>query len=217
MSIALTIQSPDFASTASAVDNLFGQVSLDQVKEAMGASMRLTLIEHFAKLEGDSIHHRSAARLLASPTGFYADAARGTQLPQIESDGVSVSINKEGLAQRYFGGPIVASGKSKWLTIPAIALAYGKRAGSFNNLRFVYFRQDLAALVERLSTLIKRDRKGIFRPVASTIGAVFYWLKREVTQSPDPSVLPTDDEILGPATLAGEQAILRIWERPIGT
>lgn len=214
--VALNIESSDLSSTGQEVENLFGQVSLDQVKQAMGGALRLTLIEHFTKLEGDSIHHRSATQLLAERTGFYASAAEGVQTPELEEDGVSVSINSEGLAQRYFGGTITAGKNSKWLTIPAIAEAYGKRAGSFNNLRFVYFRPDLAALVERPSTLVKRDRKGIFRPIASTIGAVFFWLKREVTQAPDPTVLPTDEELIGPAQLAGEEALLRIWDRPIG-
>lgn len=217
MSAQLTIQTPNLAAAGADLEKNFGKVSLTQVREAMGGAMRLTLIEHFAELERDTVHHRTASRLGASPTGFYADAAAGTQLPQLEGeDGVSVSINKEGLAQRLFGGVITAGKSSKWLTIPAIALAYGRRAGSFNNLQFVYFRPDLAALKERLSTLVKRDRKGIYRPIASTIGAVFFWLKREVTQAPDPSVLPTTEKLLEPAMLAGRQAIDRIWEKPIG-
>lgn len=208
---SITIESPDLVKFQEEVATQFGPVGLQRTRAEMGAAVRIELIEHFTELEQDSVHHRTAARLLAAPTGFYADAARSVQAPVVQGENVSIAINKEGLAQRYFGGPIEAK-RSKWLTIPAIAQAYGKRAGAFHNLRFVYFRSDLAALVERLSTLVKRDRKGIFRPIASTLGAVFFWLKPSVNQDPDPTVLPSDDEMGARAIEAAQRSLLGLSE-----
>lgn len=211
----IIIESPDLAKFQEEVVQQFGPVGLRTALEAMGGAVRDDLIEHFTALEQDTLHHRSSERLLAARTGFYAEAARSVQAPRLEgNDAVSIAINKEGLAQRYFGG-VISAKKGRYLTIPAIAQAYGKRAGAFHNLRFVYFRPDLAALVERLSTLVKRDRKGIFRPIASTLGAVFFWLKPSVTQQPDPSVLPTDDEMARRAIEAGNEALLAMWGRTV--
>lgn len=213
-SATITIESTDLQKFQEEVSQQFGPIGLQKTREAMGGAVRKELIEHFTALEQDTIHHRSSERLLAARTGFFAAAAAGVQAPQVEGENVSIAINKEGLAQRYFGGTISPK-KGNWLTIPAIAQAYGKRAGAFHNLRFVYFRPDLAALVERLSTLVKKDRKGIFRPIASTLGAVFFWLKPSVTQQPDPSVLPTDDEMAARAIEAGNNALLAMWGRSV--
>lgn len=214
--ITITIDASALQGAQEKVENLLGAVTGDQVKKSMGDALRLVLINHFAELEADASRHRTATRLGGTQTGFYADAVRGTQLPQIEGEGISVSINKQGIAQRYFGGTIRPTLK-KWLTIPAIAEAYGQAAGSFHNLRFVPLGPDLAALVERRATLIKRPRKGAkkgsFKPVAETTGAVFYWLKRQVTQTADPTVLPTDDEIQSAALERGQQTIITLWER----
>lgn len=213
--ITLTIREEGFSEALAAVDRLYGVAKSDELKEQMGLALRLTLINHFAALEGNPFYHKTAYGLGASPTGFFADAARETQAPEVEGDGVSVSITKRGLRQRFFGGTIRPTLK-KWLTIPAIAEAYGKAAGSFFNLRFVPLGPDLAALVERRATLIKRKRgKGAsgFQPVAETIGAVFFWLKKQVTQHADPGVLPTNEEMIAAALERGQQSLTTIWER----
>ncbi len=230
MSVSVKIEAQGLNEALQAVDALSGAVTGEQVRQAMGAAMRVAIIDHFTELENDSVHHRSADRLGAEHSGFYAEAARGVQMPQIESEGISVGISKLGLRLRYYGGT-VKPGKNiswktgqptKWLAIPNNPIAYGKRTQEFDfsglgtgNLRFVYFRPDLAALVENLATEIKLVR-GVFKAVASTIGAVIFWLKRSVTYKADPTVLPGSEELLAAAQDAGESQLVNIWERQLG-
>jgi hypothetical protein len=136
-------------------------------------------------------------------TSFYADAARNTHAAVLP-DGVLLSILKEGIRQRWLGGTIKAKPGS-WLTIPARAEAYGRRARSFNDLRFVLLTGDEsggAALVRNETTTLKRkkDRKtGKVSYVAGEErgGEVMYWLRKSVTQRPDPTVIPLPDVIYG--------------------
>jgi len=218
-SISLKVATPGLVSFQDELAQ-FGVIAKRRVLSAMGGGVKLSLIEHFAGIEQDSVHHKWATQLGANRTHFYGGSARGVQSgiqdPKVEGDdAVSVSINSQGLAQRYFGGTITAKNK-KWLTIPAIAAAYGRPANSFNNLRFVLFRPDLAALIEKtpgqpstLSKQTRKDSKGIYRSAGETSerGRVVYWLKRSVEQAPDPTVLPTEDEMSQRAIEAGHEAI----------
>jgi hypothetical protein len=216
MSASLSINTDELREVDRSIAETFGPVGLQQAREGMGAAARLELIDHFTDLEQDSVHHKTAQRLGAQSTGFYAEAARSVQMPEISGDDVTISINGPvGLAQRFFGGTIVPK-KGNWLTIPAIAAAYGARARTFNNLRFVYFRPDLAALVERLAATVQRGRNGVYRAVQSSVGTVVYWLKPSVTQAADPTVLPTEDRLAGVAITAGQETFGRLWERQIG-
>lgn len=132
----LTVQTPELQSFQEELSQ-FGVVGRAEALQAMGAALKLTLVEHLSQLDQDSVHHRWASKLGADSTHFYGSAVGSVQLPQIERRGeVSVSINNIGLAQRYFGG-VIAPREKKWITIPAVAEAYGKRAGSFNNLQFI--------------------------------------------------------------------------------
>lgn len=231
MSASLVIRGDGLEEIGKATSGLFGAVTGKKIRKGMGGALRLRLIDHFTRLQNDSTHHRSADRLGANRSGFYADAARNVQMPKIESNGISVGIAKLGLRMRYYGGT-VKPGKgtswktgrpTQWLAVPNAPEAYGKRtqefdfsAGGAGNLTFVFFRPNLAALVQNLSTVIKRDRKGVYRPVKSTIGAVIFWLKKSITFKPDPSVLPTSDEMVRVAVEAADEELLRVWERQIG-
>lgn len=160
MSLTIEITRKDLASPA--VEKISAGLTGDDVKQAMGAGLRVFLINYFTKLEQDNIHHRTSERLRTTRSGFFAKAASQVQSPEVRSDGVVVGIaGPTGLAQRYFGGKITAK-NSKWLTIPAEAV--GQSARKFNNLHFVYFNSNLAALKENLATLIKRGRNGVYRP-----------------------------------------------------
>lgn len=231
MSASLSIEANDSLNGLSeSIDNLVLEADGPVVKKAMGAALRKSIVDHFMELESDSLHHRTADRLGAEHSGFFADAARATQVAQIEPEGVSVSINKLGLRLRYYGGTVTpgksASWKSgratQWLSIPNDAAAYGTRtqewdhsAMGIGNLRFVYFRPDLAALVERLATNVKRVR-GIYKPVSSTIGKVIFWLKKSATYKADSTVLPTNEQMLNAAIEAGETAVANIWDAQFG-
>ena len=161
------------------------------INPVVGRSGVNTLREHFFGLNASRPN-----RLGGKRTQFYADAARGTS-SVTQPDGALISVNQVGIRLRLLGGTVRAgangSGK-KWLTIPARAEAHGKRAGEFNDLRFVFFEHG-AALVRNEQTTLKRkrDRKtGKVSYVAGEErgGEVMFWLKRSVTQKPDPGVLP---------------------------
>jgi hypothetical protein len=139
-------------------------------------------------------------RLGGQRTHFYGEAASNTT-GQAEGDQVRVSINKQGIRQRFFGGEIKPVNR-KFLTIPARAEAHGKTAREFNNLRFVMFGPDTAALIEaeRTDVEIRKPRgKGKLAPVSerarSAGGGVMFWLVRSVTQNPDPEVVPSKEKL----------------------
>lgn len=198
--IALTIDAKDLDVLGAKAKAIEAKVTSQDLLEIAGRSMQQTLMQHFSELALDQTHHRTALGFGVSPSGFYEDAARQTQAPEIQgSDTVSVSITKEGVAQRRFGGTILGK---PWLTIPARSEAYGRRAREFTNLRFVLFREDLAGLVEDNKSAGIKGQGGRTRGLSddpAAGGLLFYWLVRQVTQTPDPSVLPTDEEILDPA------------------
>lgn len=155
--------------------------------------------DHFFKLNAERPN-----KLRGKRTNFYADAARGTS-GTVLPDGALVSVNQVGIRQRWKGGTIRPGPGKQWITIPARTEAYGRRAGAFNDLRFVLFRKNgnaLAALVRNDSTKLKRkrDRKtGVVSLVSGGEqgGEILYWLKKSVTQRPDPSVVPLPDVIYG--------------------
>lgn len=165
-----------------------------------GRAAATVVRDHLVALNTD--RHRSGGR------NYYFQASRSVHSDVVGSRAV-VSINQIGIAQRYFGGPIVAgangSGK-KWLTIPARSEAYGNRAGEFNDLHFVFFREGLAALVQNEQSSLG-GRRGA--PKGSTVGGgVFFWLVRSVDQEADPTVLPTAAEMTGAAiTAVGKQLV----------
>lgn len=166
------------------------------VRQLMGRAIAGALKDHFVKLAHDSQHHESASSLGAAPTGFYSEAQSAVQQPNIESDGFSVSINQRGLAQRIFGGPITPT-TGTYLTIPARAESYGKRAGEFDNLKFILFPSGLAALVSKDEDAHE--------------GGVYYWLVKSVVQQADPSVLPTEEELTDTAINAARDYVATIW------
>lgn len=140
-------------------------------------------------------------------THFYSQAARSVQQPRKEGGGVVVSINHVGIRQRYEGGDIRPV-RAKFLTIPVIAEAHGKRAREFNNLSFAITKQG-PALVENRSTGIRKTKKG-FRPTHSVIGGrIYFLLRKKVHQDPDATVIPTRQAMLAVATRATGEFIAR--------
>jgi hypothetical protein len=164
----------------------------------MGTGMRDVIREHFLDVANDTQHHQSAESLGAERTGFYQEAYENTQAARVEGDNVVVSIDQEGLAQRYFGGDI--SGRPL-LTIPARSEAYGHRAREFD-LKLVKFPSGIYALIDPNEEQHE--------------GSVYYWLVREVHQVGDTSILPTADQTIGAAIAAGQKHIATVWEQQLG-
>lgn len=157
--------------------------ALARVREAMEPSA-------VAKVAGLGAHEVVRNHLLAANrdrpnrlggrrTEFYRRAANLTSFTS-DATGAIVSIGgPRGIAQRFFGGTVVPK-NSKYLTVPAIAAAHGKRARDFRGLVFM-----------------RNKGKETARLVDPQTGAVYYWLVKRVTQQPDRTVLPADEEIVG--------------------
>jgi hypothetical protein len=215
MSVQIKIDASDLEKFVRQVDELGNAAASDTMRERIGEVMYETIKGHFEELNADAEHHRTARALGAPPTQFYEKAAVNTQVPQLEKDGVSVSITAPpGLAQRLYGGEIKGD---PLLTIPARSETYGHRAREFENLKVVMFPSGAGALVEREATTLRGglSRKGARGPGTGLVagigehakgeemgGLVYYWLVRQVSQAGDPSVLPDDSEILDSAVTA---------------
>jgi hypothetical protein len=199
MSVALTIDAEGLQDLVIAVEKLGGAISGDDVRMVMGDAVRNVLRDHFTALAHDAEHHKTARGFGVSPTGVYEEARAQTQEPQLESGGVSVSINQVAIAQRLFGGDIEPV-NAKFLAIPARSEAYGKRPREFENLRFILFPSGAGALVE----------KGGGKK-ANLEGLVYFWLVKHVHQEPDPSVLPEESAMLDAAMANAQSYITRAW------
>lgn len=146
---------------------------------------------------------------------FWAAAARSTHM-RSESWGAMVSINALGFRLQYQGGTVRPTTR-KFLTIPAKAEAYGKRAGEFDDLEFTIIPGKGPALVAaRRSEIRIRKVKGGFKVVhtGSTLGNdVFYWLARSVRIPAHPDALPPEAKMAEAAQGAVGSFLMRQADR----
>lgn len=138
-------------------------------------------------------------------TNFWAACARSTSY--ISRPGMAtILIAKVGFAQRLHGGPIQAR-NGKYLTIPANAEAYGRRARDMN-LRFGFAENKYGNLMPALLKIAADKRKRRKGEKAAKLGDVMFWLTPRVFQRADPSVLPPAQEITD-AAMRGATEYLR--------
>jgi hypothetical protein len=209
--VGIDIQSDQLSEILIAVETLGGEMEGDQAKVVAGTQLKETVRDYLYALETDSVHHRSAQSLGAPITHFYGEAADKVHDPQLEGEGVSVSIESAGLAQRYFGGDIEGD---PLLTIPARTEAYGHRASDFDNLKLIMFPSGSGALVERDATVLRGGKRGAgsgTRKGDSLGGLVFFWLVTHVHQDPDETVLPTEEQMIDPIMARLQSYFERIW------
>lgn len=189
---SLSIQVEDKAT--SLLRALDAGMATEEINALIGESGKQVVVNHLLDLA--SSRHRADARF-----DFYGEAAAATTF--VDSDaGAIISINKDGIAQRYFGGRIEPDDAAR-LAIPARSEAVGKRPKEFSNLQVVFFRETMA-LVERESSDIRitKDRRkgkqGQLRIERGQErgGVVMFWLVESVDQGPDTSVLPDPDDLL---------------------
>lgn len=139
-------------------------------------------------------------------TGFFLKVASGTSFTS-DANAADININAQGFAQRLFGGDITPKDGNQFLTVPAIAQAYGTRARE-HDLAFarVHFPGDpegttRPALVnpnERTKKVGRKRKDGTQREIPDPRypTGVWYWLVRRVHQEPDPTVLPTEEHMI---------------------
>ena len=172
-------------------------------KGVIGKAVMDAVKQHFNNLDAER-HHSFAP----SP-GFYAQAANGTHA-DIVPDGVEVVTDKTGLGLRIYGGTVypgknpscVGGGMTKYLTVPAIAEAYGHRACDFGHLKFVKFGKGPdapAALMEdapKSATWSSTGKKvrNVMKQSKNKQGVwgrrIWFWLITSANHNADPTVLP---------------------------
>lgn len=100
------------------------------------------------------------------------------------------------IAARFFGTVIRPKGGKKFLTIPATARAYGRKAGSFSDLRFGFAydpqtgRNRPALLAARQTTLRRNAEGRLVRRGTEDGTRPVYWLARSVKLKPNATILP---------------------------
>ena len=155
-------------------------------------------IKHMLMLEETHPNKMGGTR-----THFYEMAANRTSVQSLSDTEAVISIPTAGLGRGLHDVEIVPVNK-KWLTIPARAEAYGHKATTFNDLRFQLGKSGTAALIRTTSTAISigRTRKDGSRHVkgkGEQGGEVMFWLVKSVSQPRDPTLLPTDQDVIDAA------------------
>lgn len=171
--------------------------SLEQRKPlhaAMGKRVEVEYRDHFAARDSEGNKQGWPSQ------HFWARIRTATAYRSADEAGAIVGIADPALAQKIHGGTITPK-EGKYLTIPAIAEAYGHSARSFDFLQFRRFKSGAAALVESDRTFLKfgRKRKDGSRKLSdegrSQRGRVWYWLARSVTQKADARALPDEEKM----------------------
>lgn len=130
-------------------------------------------------------------------THFYA-AAAGQTFWTASATEAEVTIAKDGIRQRFLGGEIKPV-NARALTVPVHPEAHGRRAAEFGpELRLVLFG-GTASNPNAIGMLVLG--KGATAPV-------YYLLVGSVSQDPDPTVLPSDDDMLSEAVGALKELVL---------
>jgi hypothetical protein len=136
------------------------------VRKVAAKAAAILTRQHFALLA--STRHRAAGGAL----NFYADAAKKTA-GRVIGDDIVVVVDKEGVRQRFAGGTIKAT-RRKYLAIPTED-ATGNVPKDFGDELFFFRKGSTAGLA-------LPEGKGM---------RVMFWLKKEVKQSADSTVMPS--------------------------
>jgi hypothetical protein len=155
------------------------------LNKAMAGTLETVTAAHIRTAAAS--RHATAQRLGATPTQYLSKQASGVEA---QGDATGVTITVPGRIFRRVLGPVQVVAKKKWLTIPAAAESYGKRAREMGKLRFVKSRKkpDSARLV-------------------NTSGTVLFWLKKKVTLPQDRELLPSNEKYAAAAELAAREFI----------
>lgn len=141
-----------------------------------------------------SNRHASAQRLGATPSGFRERAAKRIESAS-DSTAAIVRIPRNTGLGRAFGDVTLRPGSGRtYLTIPACAETYGKSMRDFPHGTFAY----AFLLKSRSPVMLWAEAGG-----RHDKGDVAYWLRRQIFQPQDRTLLPSD---AGYTTLASEAA-----------
>ena len=165
---------------------------LARVKRAVGKPVGLhtriagrveVLVRDYIRTTGDT-RHKTARRLGATPTLHYIRAAQTVKGKPTQS-GAEITLRGE-IFNRTDRDVTVTAKASKYLTIPAHRLSYGRRAREVGGLRFGRCRGGKMALVRDVSG------GGPLSTSTRRMSVVYYWLKKSVLLRKDRTLLPSD-------------------------
>lgn len=128
--------------------------------------------QYVSKLHENSAEHETANKLGATPTGHFLKIS-GAIEGQSDETSVSILVPRASRLRAAFGSYVVTPKNVKWLTIPADARAYGKRAREFppGALECRWMGRGLAL-------------------VFVSDGKVAYWLVKKASIKEDRTLLP---------------------------
>jgi hypothetical protein len=147
--------------------------------------------------------HNTATKLGATPTNF---RARNATALSAESDDTAAILRiprSTGLGRAFGDVTIKPLGGKRFLTVPATAETYGRQAGEWPRDTF-----DFAIIFTHrgpVPVLVWAQAGGRHKK-----RDVAFWLRREVTQRQDRTLLPPDDEYIG---LARDTIVAHIQAR----
>lgn len=143
--------------------------------------------------------HRSAARLGATPSGHLEKAAAAVEAQSNDETALVTIPRRTGLG-RAFGDVVIRPGSGRtYLTIPAHQATYGRSVRDFpeGTFKFVVIRSYRVFLAQVYA-------EGPYK------GEVAFWLKREVTQKQDRTLLPSDTGYAGVARRAAMEYLTNL-------
>ncbi len=195
--------------------------------QVAGRSGRNTYVDHLRARQATHGNKRGWKR-----TNFWTKAASAVSFAPVDDDTVEVSTSAIGVSLQYYGtgglpGGVLRPLTGKYLTLPATAEAYGKRAREFADLEFGFaldgfiLRPALVRRADSLVSLQRRARKNRGRDVPlplgpgseASSGAPIFWLVRKVKQAGDPTVLPPEGKIADNAMADVEDYLAILDER----
>jgi hypothetical protein len=158
------------------------------ILSAAGRATSELLKKHFQSKDRTNINSLAPDRRRR----FWFEVEKSVQSPIVSDDSTLIHITHPAIAQKVFGGPIVAK-RVKNLAIPVSPDAYGRKPSSFEEetgLKLFVLHQAGVAAGSNGSIVLAaiRDR-------ASKTVEVEYVLKSRVEQSADPTALPSEDRM----------------------
>lgn len=168
----------------------------------VGRAAAETTREHFRQKNLTADTHRSANIIGAKPSGLFNDFRNATSFEASGSD-PAVVVRHPAIRQRIEGGRIEPGPGKEFLTEPAQAIAYGKRAREFPNLVFAWAshlqtgRTGFALVApSAISKEVGRARRdGTKRTKEIAPSGVYFWLIRSATQRGDAGAIPSADQM----------------------
>lgn len=178
--------------------------SAEELHDAMGAAVKKLAADHLRTTK-------------SSPnTGWWGRATRMISHTATATE-ATVTYNQTGVALRYYGGTVKQKPGGPLLTIPfaTVPVENGTRkaARKMGNLVFLPARRParkgVVGVLAEGETYIRKRGKNKGKPGirAKKGGQLYYTLMTEVTHQADPTVLPTEAELLATAAQAGNDFI----------